>query len=172
MKRHGARPDALITSASRDLATRLRLAIRTAGKTQSIVSRESGVPEETISRIVTGDTPNPQVHTLKRLAPSIGVTVGWLLGEATAPITAQEQRALLAAIEVTRSRLRCVHDARLRPNAVPVGRLRGTVFSRDFADLNDSPPTAIFPELVRSGAEVVFRATDRSMVPPVFWPRS
>src|SRR5689334_19672855 len=88
-----------------DLSARLRTAIAALGYTQSWVALRANVPEETISRLVTGDTKNPQIGTLMKIAPVLGVTVGWLLGEATAPFTSAEAEVLARAIEILRGRI-------------------------------------------------------------------
>jgi transcriptional regulator with XRE-family HTH domain len=60
---------------------RLRKAVRASGQSQAEISRRSGVPEETISRVMTGQSANPQIETVVCIAHAIGVTVGWLLEE-------------------------------------------------------------------------------------------
>src|SRR6185436_1458487 len=85
-----------------DLATRLRQAIDATGETQSRLAARADLPEETISRIVTGQSRNPQVGTLMKIAPVVGVTVGWLLGERGAAVSAGEAQTIAAAIEILR----------------------------------------------------------------------
>jgi transcriptional regulator with XRE-family HTH domain len=152
-----------MTRAPRDLPSRVRLAISRTGRTQAQVSALSGVPEETISRVVTGETANPRLDTLKKLARALNVSVGWLLGEPTANMSPEETKTVLAAVELARSRL-VTYDTPSCPNAIPVGKLDGSRFIRHFADLDDLPPIDISPNFIRAGAEVVFRSADRSML--------
>lgn len=147
-----------------DVASRLRLALEKSGKTQTQVSRETGVPNDTISRIATRETENPQIATLKKLARSLGVSVGWLLGEPTAQMPLHEAKIVLAAIALARSRLGVTFDTREYPNAVPVGKLRGRRFFRELADLDELPLVDVLSDFARAGAEVVFRCKDTSMM--------
>lgn len=63
------------------LAERLRSAIEARGVKQSWLAAEAGIPEETLSRIVTGVTANPKVETLAKIARVLGETVSALIGE-------------------------------------------------------------------------------------------
>jgi len=60
---------------------RLRQAIRASRMMQTEIAVRAGLPDETVSRIVTGQTRNPQLETLVCIAHAIGITVGWLLDE-------------------------------------------------------------------------------------------
>lgn len=44
-------------------------------ETQAALSKASGVESSTLSRIETGDTKNPNIETLRKLAPHLGVTI-------------------------------------------------------------------------------------------------
>ncbi|HEX8173164.1 MAG TPA: S24 family peptidase [Thermoanaerobaculia bacterium] len=148
-----------------DLAARLRTAIDALGQTQSWVAARSEVPEETISRIVTRETKNPQVGTLMKLAPVLGVTVGWLLGEKTAPLSDAESRAIAAALEIIRTRLGGGSiDARRAPNAVPLARAGGArTANASWPELSDVAEDEIPREYATRGAKWIFRADGDSM---------
>lgn len=60
---------------------RLRDSIHATGRLQSEIAYKAGVPEETLSRIVTGQSRNPRIETVICIAHAIGITVGWLLEE-------------------------------------------------------------------------------------------
>lgn len=129
-----------------DLASRLRAAIDASGRTQSWIAERSGVPDDTISRIVTRETKNPQIVTLLKLAPVLGVSVGWLLGEKIAPFTTAETRALAAAVDILRYRL--AGDA-----------IDGRHSSNAAAEKQEIPR-----EYAVRGAKLVFRAVGDSML--------
>jgi transcriptional regulator with XRE-family HTH domain len=145
-----------------DLAARLRSAIEAIGQTQSWVAARSNVPEETISRIVTRETKNPQVGTLMKLAPVLGVTVGWLLGEKNAAFSDDEARTLARAIDILRGRLQgTAIDPRERPNALAVAKTRGA--DRDWEELASLPVADIPRDFAMRGAKWVVRARGDSM---------
>jgi len=146
-----------------DLGERMRMAVDATGRTQEAIAIEAGVPPETLSRIITGDSENPKLGTLKKLARPLGVSVGWLLGEPTANFSADEAKGLLEAIEVMRARLRVTCDSREHPNAQPFGKLRGLRLKRELADLMELPDVDIYEPFRRDGADLVFYATDESM---------
>lgn len=148
-----------------DLATRLRQAIDATGQTQSWVAAHASLPEETISRIVTRQSRNPQVGTLMKLAPVLGVTVGWLLDERSAPVTASEAKTIATTIEIMR-RLSGT-SAEAGPNAEPIGHA-GSRSSRQSAmeiwpEVSGLPHYDIPAEFTSRGAKWVFRASGDSM---------
>lgn len=155
-----------------DLSTRLRTAIDALGQTQSWVAARANLPEETISRIVTRDTKNPQVGTLLKLAPVLGVTVGWLVGEKSAPLTDPESKTLADAIEILRGRLGGMTlDARAVPNAVPVAKSPAATRQRkrggaleSWPELLALPDGEIPREYAEGGASWIFRAVGDSMI--------
>lgn len=73
---------------------RLRLAIRKSGKTQAEIARRAGLPEETVSRVVRGDSVNPQLETIVCIMHAIGGTAGWLLEERGYSISVEQVRRL------------------------------------------------------------------------------
>jgi transcriptional regulator with XRE-family HTH domain len=148
-----------------DLATRLRQAIDATGRKQSWVAARANVPEETISRIVTGQSRNPQIATLMKIAPVVGVSVGWLLDERGAAVSAGDARTITAAIDVLRGLVGTSHAA--VPNAVPIGRADSRQSRRAaidaWPDLVTLPQRDIPAEFASRGAKWVFRATDESL---------
>ena len=129
-----------------DLATRLSQAIDATGEKQSWVAARANVPEETISRIVTGQSQNPQIGTLMKIAPVVGVTVGWLLGERGAAVSAAEAETIAATIEILRRLTGTIDEP--EPNAIPIGRGEHSIPG----------------EFASRGARRVFRATGESML--------
>ena len=79
---------------------RLRQAVRESGKSQSRIACDAGIPEETLSRIVTGDTANPTIGTIVKIAGGLGVTVGWLLGERGYALSPDQRNRLRQAGEI------------------------------------------------------------------------
>lgn len=61
---------------------RLKQAIEEAGYTVNKLAGEKGMPpQSTLQEIVSGETKNPKVDTLRPVAAKLGVTVEWLMGE-------------------------------------------------------------------------------------------
>jgi SOS-response transcriptional repressor LexA len=106
-----------------DLAGRLRSAIVAMGLSQSTAAMRAKVPEETLSRIITGNTKDPRIMTVLKLASVLNVTVGWLLGEKTAPFTNAESEVLARAMEILEGRIRA-RGLDAQPNAVAITRSR------------------------------------------------
>lgn len=126
------------------LAGRLRSAIVAMGLTQQAAAKRANVPEETLSRIVTGETKDPRIMTVVKLAAALNVTVGWLLGEKTAPFTNAESEALARAFEILEGRIRG-RLLDLQPNAVAIAH---TAVPRGYA---------------ARGAKLVYQAQGDSM---------
>jgi SOS-response transcriptional repressor LexA len=147
-----------------DLSSRLRAAIAALGYTQSWVAVRSNVPEETISRIVTGDTKNPQVGTLLKIAPVLGVTVGWLLGERTAPLTSAEATIIARAIEILKTRIDG-GSGEAKPNAVAVARAPEARIANAevWPEILALPEAPVPREAAMRGATVIFRAEGDAM---------
>lgn len=59
--------------------------LRTLMKRQNItmyrLSKLSGMPESSINRLVWGNTPNPRVNSLKRIADALGVKMDELMDD-------------------------------------------------------------------------------------------
>ena len=80
---------------------RLRQAVEESGKTQARIALDAGVPEETVSRLMTGATKNPQIDTLLKIAHhGLGVTVAWLLGERGHELSPRQRERLKEAAEI------------------------------------------------------------------------
>jgi DNA-binding phage protein len=73
---------------------RLRHAVRVSRKTQAEIARRAGLPEETVSRVMTGQSANPQLETIVCIAHAIDCTIGWLLEERGYAISADQVRRL------------------------------------------------------------------------------
>lgn len=127
-----------------DLPSRLRAAIVAKGLTQSALAMRANVPEETLSRIMSGGTKYPRIDTVLKLASVLNVTVGWLVDEHTAPFTQAESEVLARAMEILQSRIR-TQRADVQSNVEPIAR----------------PP--IPREYAARGATLVFRAHGDSM---------
>lgn len=68
-------------SSPMNTGTRLDQAMREAGfKSQSALSRASGVPQPTINRILKGTAIEPESATLRKLASACRVSFSWLSG--------------------------------------------------------------------------------------------
>jgi transcriptional regulator with XRE-family HTH domain len=50
-------------------------------ETQAALGKAAGIESSTLSRIETGDTKNPNIDTLKKLAPLLGVTIEEIMGK-------------------------------------------------------------------------------------------
>ena len=59
----------------------------------------SNLPEKTVRRVLTGETHNPYLDTLDRLATALGVTIGDILAGTRAVITDETNAELQAIIE-------------------------------------------------------------------------
>ena len=82
------------------LAERLRLARQMSGMTQKQVGNTLGLHRVTISNFEAGDR-NPLACQLLPLARILGVSVGWLVGEADPELTLAEDKVKLAAQALT-----------------------------------------------------------------------
>lgn len=78
---------------------RLRQAVRDSGVTQAEIARRARLPEETVSRVLTGVSRNPGIETVYRIAHAARVQVGWLLEERGYGLSARQVRKLLDAAE-------------------------------------------------------------------------
>lgn len=78
---------------------RLRAAVRASGMKYSVISYDTGMTPETISRVLTAEHQRPSLQTIARLAHAVGTTVGHVLGEQGFPFSGAEVRALRAFME-------------------------------------------------------------------------
>ena len=107
-----------------------------AGYTQSDLEEAAGVPQTTVSRIETGETKNPNVHTVAKVAAVLGVPIESLLSRSAAPPLPQDRlakaesqngRALRVALRGGVSIHRQVSDLQDRVEQLERAlRLRGT----------------------------------------------
>jgi transcriptional regulator with XRE-family HTH domain len=100
----------------------MKRALTVLGRSQSWLAEQSSLPEETISRIATRSSRNPQIQTVQKIASGLGVSVGWLLGERTAPLTDAEVQVLQDAVDVLESRI-AQPTLPSQGNVTPVGRI-------------------------------------------------
>jgi transcriptional regulator with XRE-family HTH domain len=70
---------------ARCLGERLREARKAAGMTQKVLEAQSGIPQNSISRIEGGNTQEISTGTLKALAATLGVSADYLLGLSDKP---------------------------------------------------------------------------------------
>lgn len=59
------------------------------GKSTRQISAETKIPESTLKRILSGDTPDPYVSTIYKIAVAIGVSLDVLLSDTNAVISSQ-----------------------------------------------------------------------------------
>lgn len=165
-----------------DLADRLRNAMESRGLWQSKLSELSGVPEETLSRILTRATLDPRVITLQKLAGPLEVSVGWLLGEKGYEISGDDRSQLhttVALLErllretqpvktgVTERNVAPVILARKPPHQAPrrakVRPASATDWRESFGDRTEDSDVEIPTRYAKHGANLAFRAEGESM---------
>ena len=59
------------------------------GKSTRQISAETRIPESTLKRILSGDTPDPYVSTVGKIAKCLGVSMDVLLADTNAVISSQ-----------------------------------------------------------------------------------
>ena len=62
---------------------------RLSGKSTRQISEDTGIPESTLKRILSGDTPDPYVSTVGKIAKCLGVSMDVLLADTNAVISSQ-----------------------------------------------------------------------------------
>lgn len=166
-----------------DISVRLRELLDQRGLKQSRVAELAGLPNETLSRIVTGTTRNPGVETLARIADALGVTVGWILGEKGYEFSPDDRAELrrfmtwgegiLKATQVERTELQPPNASAVmlgrRSPVRPPQRDRPTPVSatgwrESFGDRREERAVDIPQQFAARGATLVFRAEGESMV--------
>jgi SOS-response transcriptional repressor LexA len=83
----------------------------------------AGLPEETVSRIMTGVTEDPRLFTVKRIADALDVTVGWLLDEKGYVFSGEDRDELRRLVTWGEKILRATQPDKgvmLEPNVLPV----------------------------------------------------
>ncbi len=165
-----------------DLTDRLRDAMEKRGLWQSKLAALAGVPDETLSRILTRATQDPRVLTLKKIAEPLDVTVGWLLGEKGYEISGDDRIELRRIITLAERLLRETQPPKtgvLEPNVSPVILARkpparaprrrkehpasASRWREFFADRFEGEEVEIPERFANLGANLVFRAEGESM---------
>lgn len=157
--------------------------MQSSGLWQSKLSELSGVPEETLSRILTRVTLDPRVFTLEKLAVPLHVTVGWLLGEKGFEISGQDRDDIRKAVTVLERLLRETQPVRtgsMEPNVSPVILARkpphkaprrtakvrpasATDWRESFGERAEESEVEIPARFEKRGANLAFRAEGESM---------
>jgi len=91
-----------------DWAEWLREALRNSGMTQQDASDKSGVPQATISRIISGTTASPTVENLELLSKATGYPIPLESGEINEPLLTTLLQAVMA--EATKRGLKLKPD--------------------------------------------------------------
>jgi SOS-response transcriptional repressor LexA len=160
----------------------LRDLLRKRGVTQAWLAEQSGVPPETVNRIVTGATKNPGVYTLARLLRPLGATVGSLMGEKSFEFTAERRQELQQFVDWGEGLLKATEPEapELQPpnaSAVTLGRrppqrvarhgratpVSATDWRESFGDRREDREVEIPERFAERGATLVFRAEGESM---------
>jgi len=164
-----------------DMATRLRAAMEQRGLRQNQVADISGVPEKTVSRILSGDTKNPRIDTLQGIAGALDVTVGWALGERGYEFSPDDRDQLRRVVRWANAVLAVTdtHQQVSEANATPVVLTRkppmrarryeqshdasATRWREIFGDSFEDEKEEIPERFERKGAHLIFRARGDSM---------
>ncbi|HEX2123166.1 MAG TPA: S24 family peptidase [Thermoanaerobaculia bacterium] len=148
------------------LRERIQAAMDAKGWNQARLAAESGVAEETLSKIMTGATEDPQMSTLTRLAYALDETVGALLGEKGFDLTAADQQRVRDFIAWAARKLEATPppliDAFGQPNAssldlIAIGERRRR------SDPKSGETGSIPAHFWEQGAKEIFRANGDSM---------
>jgi transcriptional regulator with XRE-family HTH domain len=73
-----------------DWRARLRLAVELSGRKHSIIAEDAGITPTTLSRILNGWHARPAFESIVGIAHAAGESVGWILHESRAPLSAEE----------------------------------------------------------------------------------
>src|SRR5437763_10632517 len=82
-----------------DWRARLRQAVIRTRRSQESIALQAGVSPETLSRVLTGVHAQPGFETVVRIAHAAGESVGWILGEWQAPLSADGQAMMREIID-------------------------------------------------------------------------
>ena len=83
----------------KDWRHRLRQAVARTGRSQESIAFQAGVTPETLSRVMSGIHAQPGFETVVKITHATGETVGWILGEPQAPLSAEEQTMMREIID-------------------------------------------------------------------------
>jgi SOS-response transcriptional repressor LexA len=166
-----------------EISARLQQRLEERGLTQTRVAELAGVPDETVSRIVSGKTKNPRVFTLSKIARVLGVTVGWILGERGFEFSPEQRAELRRFVTWGDELLKATQpdDTQLQPSnasAVSLGRrspqrapkrgratpVSATDWRESFGDRREDREVDIPEQFSDRGATLVFRAEGESML--------
>lgn len=148
------------------LRERIQAAMDAKGWNQARLAIESGVAGETLSKIMTGATEDPQTSTLTRLAHVLDETVGSLLGEKGFDMTAADQQRVREFIVWAGGKLEAATPPRIdalgQPNAISLDVI-AVGQRRPRGQPKSGETGAIPPHYWEEGAREVFRASGDSM---------
>lgn len=98
------------------------------GKSTRQISAETRIPESTLKRILSGDTPDPYVSTIHKIADAIGVSMDVLLSDTNAVISSQRLAEAIKEAEEARAQ----RDDALAENAVLKAQVTALATEMDF----------------------------------------
>ncbi|HYH09062.1 MAG TPA: LexA family transcriptional regulator [Thermoanaerobaculia bacterium] len=167
-----------------EIGDRLRDVIEKRGLVQSRVAELAGVPDETLSRIVTGVTKNPGVLTVRKIASALDLTVGWLLGEKGYEFNGDDRNDMRRFVDLFERILVATQPERKdRPpsnaSAITIGPRKpphrapkqgkatsasASDWRESFGDRSDEREVEIPHQYAERGANLVFRADGDSMI--------
>lgn len=164
-----------------DIASRLKELLEQRGLKQSHVAERSGLPNETVSRIMTGRTRYPGVDTLSKIADALDVTVGWILSEKGYEFSTDDRAELRRFITWSEGILKATQADKTElqpPNASAVtlgppsrslrhGRATpasATDWRESFGHRSEEREVDIPQQFAQRGATLVFRAEGESMI--------
>jgi len=82
-----------------DWRKRLRQAVVRTRRSQASIAEQAGVTPETLSRVLTGVHAQPGFETVVRIVYATGESVGWVLREPQAPLSADGQAMMREIID-------------------------------------------------------------------------
>lgn len=151
--------------------------------TYSQVAELSGVADETVGRIMRGDTGDPGIVTVAKIANGLGVTVGWILGEKGFEFSSHDRLELRRLVDWGEAILKATQPEKkdLQPSnvsAVALGRkpphraprrgrampVSATDWRESFGDRLEEREVDIPQQFADRGARHVFRAEGESMI--------
>ena len=77
----------------------LKEAKKNKGLSSKQIAAETKLPERTVVRIFSGDTPNPYMDTLHRIAVTLDISLDELFGDSKAVVGTQNMAALQAEVD-------------------------------------------------------------------------
>lgn len=83
----------------------LKEAKKNKGLSSKQIAAETKLPERTVVRIFSGDTPNPYMDTLHRIAVTLDISLDELFGDSKAVVGTQNMAALQAEVDTLTAEL-------------------------------------------------------------------